>query len=93
MNVVASSRRSARWLCQTLFSRWRQENGLKHAVERWGLNQLDGRRVEQVPEGTLVTNPARANLDRLLRDDKQRGAPTPPPTPIRCTPAIPSEGS
>jgi len=72
INVIASSKRHARWLCQTLFSRWRQENGLKHGVERWGLNQLDGRQVEDVPRGTLVTNPFRTNLDRLLKEDRRR---------------------
>ena len=41
-------------------------------MERWGLNQLDGRRVEDIPAGTLVTNPLRTNLDQLLRDDRQR---------------------
>lgn len=72
LNVVASSSRSARWLCRTLFRRWRQENGLRHGVQRWGLNQLDGRQVEDVPSGTLVTNPLRVNLDRLLEDDRRR---------------------
>ena len=72
MNVVASSRQSAKWLCQTLFTRWRQENAFKHGVERWGINQLDGRQVEDVPAGTLVTNPRRTNLDKLLREEKER---------------------
>ena len=72
LNVVAWSDQSDKWLCQTLFTRWRQENGLKHGVERWGINQLDGRVVEEVPSGTLVTNPRRVNLDHLLRDDRKR---------------------
>jgi hypothetical protein len=72
MNVVASSSQSAKWLCQTLFTRWRQENALKHGVERWGINQLDGRQVEDVPAGTMVTNPLRSNLDRVLREDRDR---------------------
>lgn len=72
LNVVAWSSKSDKWLCQKLFIRWKQENGLKHGVERWGLNQLDGREVEEVPSGTLVTNPNRTNLSRLLRDDRQR---------------------
>jgi hypothetical protein len=72
MNVVASSRQSAKWLCQTLFTRWRQENAFKHGVERWGINQLDGRQVEDVPPGTIVTNPRRTNLDQLLRGAKER---------------------
>ena len=72
LNVVAWSKQSDGWLCQKLFTRWRQENGLRHGVERWGINQLDGRVVEEVPSGTLVTNPRRANLDHLLRDDRKR---------------------
>lgn len=72
MNVVAWSKESAEWLCQTLFTRWRQENAFKHGVERWGLNQLDGRQVEDVPVGTLVTNPLRTNLDRMLRNARDR---------------------
>jgi hypothetical protein len=72
MNVVASSSEAVEWLCQMLFKRWRQENAFKHAVERWGINQLDGRQVEDVPAGTLVTNPLRTNLDRMLRDARQR---------------------
>jgi len=72
MNVVASSRQCAKWLCQTLFTRWRQENGLRHGVERWGINQLDGRQVEDVPAGTLVANPRRATLDKALSKAKER---------------------
>ena len=67
INVVASSTQSAQWLCQTLFTRWQQENALKHGVERWGINQLDGRQVEDVPPGTIVTNPQRTNVEKELR--------------------------
>ena len=63
---MGSSRQSAQWLCQTLFSRWRQENAFKHGVERWGLNQLDGRQVQDVPAGTLVTNPKYIQLEKQL---------------------------
>jgi hypothetical protein len=72
MNVVASSKQSAKWLCQTLFTRWRQENAFKHGVERWGVNQLDGRQVEDVPAGTMVTNPRRTTLEKALREAKER---------------------
>jgi len=72
MNVVACSKQAVGWLCQTLFSRWRQENGLKHGVERWGINQLDGRQVEDVPAGTMVANPRRTTLDKALRKAKER---------------------
>jgi hypothetical protein len=71
INVIASSDATDQWLCQTLFSRWRQENGLKHGVERWGVNQLDGRQVENVPAGTMITNPRRTALDRRLRDERE----------------------
>jgi hypothetical protein len=47
--------------------RWQQENGFKHGVERWGMNQLDGRRVEAYPPETIIPNPARRRLDRALR--------------------------
>lgn len=47
--------------------RWRQENGLKHGVERWGINQLDGRKVIAYPPGTIIPNPRRRRLDRALR--------------------------
>ena len=72
MNVVAWSSQPTKWLCQTLFSRWRQENAFKHGVQRWGINQLDGRKVENVPAGTGVTNPLRKNLDRSLRSARER---------------------
>ena len=47
--------------------RWLQENGFKRGVERWGINQLDGRRVESYPPGTIIPNPARRKLERALR--------------------------
>ncbi len=72
INVVASSTQSAQWLCRTLFTRWRQENAFRHGVERWGINQLDGRQVEDVPAGTMVTNPRRIDLDKLLAEARER---------------------
>jgi hypothetical protein len=50
----------------------RQENAFNHGAERWGINQLDGRQVRDVPVGTMVTNPLRANLERLLQDKRER---------------------
>jgi hypothetical protein len=47
--------------------RWQQENGLKHGVERWGINQLDGRKVEPYPPGTIIPNPARRRNERALK--------------------------
>jgi len=47
--------------------RWQQENGFKHGVERWGINQLDGRKVEPYPPGTIIPNPARRRNERALK--------------------------
>jgi len=47
--------------------RWQQENAFKHGVERWGTNQLDGRRVEAYAADTIIPNPARRRLDRAVR--------------------------
>ena len=46
--------------------RWKQENGFKHAAERWGINQLDGRKVVSYAPDTVIPNPARRRLDRAL---------------------------
>jgi hypothetical protein len=40
---------------------------LQTGVERWGINQLDGRSVEPYPPGTIIPNPVRRRLDRALR--------------------------
>ena len=67
VSFLASSKLPAARLVEILWLRWRQENGFKHGVERWGINQLDGRRVEPYPPGTIIPNPARRKLDRALR--------------------------
>lgn len=67
VNFLAVSKEPAARLVEILWHRWRQENGFKHGVERWGINQLDGRRVEAVPRGTIIPNPARRRLDRAYR--------------------------
>jgi hypothetical protein len=46
--------------------RWQQENAFRHGVQRWGLNQLDGRRVEPYPPGTIIPNPRRRRIERAL---------------------------
>jgi hypothetical protein len=46
--------------------RWQQENAFRYGVERWGQNQLDGRRVEPVPAGTIIPNPRRRRIERAL---------------------------
>jgi hypothetical protein len=67
VNFLASSPEPAERLVEILWHRWRQENGFKHGVERWGINQLDARTVEPYPPGTIVPNPARRRLDHALR--------------------------
>jgi hypothetical protein len=47
--------------------RWQQENAFKYGVERWGINQLDGRKVEPYPPGTIIPNPARRRNERALK--------------------------
>lgn len=47
--------------------RWQQENAFKHGTERWGINQLDGRKVEPYPAGTIIPNPARRRNERALK--------------------------
>lgn len=67
VNLLATSSRTAVELVEVMRGRWRQENGFKHGVERWGINQLDGRCVEAYPPDTIVPNPARRRLDRAMR--------------------------
>lgn len=67
-NVLAVSDAPADELIGHILARWsRQENQFKHGVERWGINQLDGRQVEQYPPGASIPNPARRRLERTLR--------------------------
>ena len=68
VNVLAVSKLPAADLIRALLMRWsRQENKLKHGNERWGINQLDGRRVRQYPEDAIVPNPAHRRLQHRLR--------------------------
>lgn len=67
VNLLAVSDEDAPWLIGVMRGRWAQENGFKHGVERWGLNQLDARKVVAYPPDTIVPNPARRRLDRALR--------------------------
>jgi hypothetical protein len=46
--------------------RWQQENAFKHGGARWGINQLDGRRVDLYPPGTIIPNPRRRRIERAL---------------------------
>lgn len=72
VNLLAVSTRPAAELVAILRLRWNQENGFKHGVERWGINQLDGRTVEPYEEGTVIPNPARRRLDRALKLARSR---------------------
>jgi hypothetical protein len=68
VNLLAVSELPAPALIRGQLARWGvQENQLKHGVERWGINQLDGRRVEEYPPDALVPNPARRRLERVLK--------------------------
>ncbi len=68
INLLAVSALPAEALIRGQLARWGlQENQLKHGVERWGINHLDGRRVEEYPPDGLVPNPARRKLERVLK--------------------------
>lgn len=67
VSFLASSKLPAERLVEILWNRWCQENGFKHGNERWGINHLDGRRVEPYPPGTIIPNPARRKLERALK--------------------------
>jgi len=67
INLLAISTLPAETLIAHQLHRWRQENAFKHGVERWGINQLDGRKVEPTPADEVIPNPARRRLDIRLR--------------------------
>lgn len=68
LSVLAISEAPTDLLVAKLISRWPcQENKFKHENERWGTNQLDGRRVEPYPPQEVIPNPARRRLDWQLR--------------------------
>jgi hypothetical protein len=67
LNLLANSKRTAVELLEVMSGRWAQENGFKHGVERWGINQLDGRQVQAFSPDTIIPNPARRRLDRAMR--------------------------
>ena len=71
VNLLAVSTCTPEELYGIVRGRWSQENGFKHGNERWGINQLDGRTTESVEPNTIITNPARRELDRALRVARQ----------------------
>jgi hypothetical protein len=75
VTILATSRAPAEEVIRAMVARWaRQENQFKHQVERWGINQLDGRSVEPYPAKTIIPNPARRRLDRALKIARAREA-------------------
>jgi len=71
-NVLACSDAPADELILALLDRWgMQENQFKHGVERFGINQLDGRQVEPVDPEEEIPNPARRRLQRALSVARQ----------------------
>jgi hypothetical protein len=68
VNLLAVSEASAQDVVQFVTRRWAcQENQFKRGVERWGINQLDGRAVEPYPGDSIIPNPARARVERAMR--------------------------
>lgn len=63
INLLAVSKEPAWRLIEIITGRWVQENGFKHGNERWGLNQLDRRKLEHYPPDTIIPNPARTRLE------------------------------
>ena len=72
VNLLAVSDEPKERLIEVMLGRWVQENGFKHGNERWGINQLDGRKVEPYAPETIIPNPARRRLDHALRLARQR---------------------
>ena len=72
INILTTSDLSTEFLVAAMFGRWRQENGFKHGVERWGFNQLEGRKVDPYAPDAVIPNPARRRLDRALRIARQQ---------------------
>lgn len=75
INLLAVSGAPAPFVIRSLLARWaRQENQFKHEVERWGINQLDGRKVEPYPADEIIPNPARGRLKRAMKTARSEEA-------------------
>lgn len=72
ITVLAVSEQSAAWLVGQMRGRWVQENAFKHGVERWGINQLDGRTTEPCWPDTILPNPAHRRLTNARRIARAR---------------------
>lgn len=66
LNLLAHSTASAEALITIMAARWNQENAFKHGVERWGLNQLDGRTFKPFDADFVISSPDRRRLDASL---------------------------
>jgi len=72
LNLLTSSDASATWLVNVMGRRWWQENAFKHGVERWGINQLDGRGIRHYHPDTVIPNPERRRLEWELEDEEEK---------------------
>lgn len=66
LNLLAHSTASAETLITIMAARWNQENAFKHGVERWGLNQLDGRTFKPFDADFVIPSPDRRRLNAQL---------------------------
>jgi Transposase protein len=67
ISIVGVSEASPEDMIKAMLARWAlQENQFKYGVERLGINQLDGRRVDFVPDDEIIPNPARRRLINAL---------------------------
>jgi hypothetical protein len=70
---VTSSLSTAR-ICCLMFARWRQENFFKYMGEHHGLDTLVSYGADEADPATLVPNPERKRLDRLIADLRRQAA-------------------
>ena len=66
LNLLAHSAASPEALITIMAARWNQENAFKHGVERWGLNQLDGRTFKPFDPDFVIPSPDRRRLNASL---------------------------
>ena len=66
VNLLTNSQAPAADLAAIMASRWNQENAFRHGVERWGLNQLDGRTFSDFEADTVIPSPLRRRLENSL---------------------------
>lgn len=66
VNLLAASTAPAADLVAIMAGRWNQENAFKYAVERWGLNQLDGRSFPDFSPDIVIPSPPRRRLEASL---------------------------